>query len=85
MEERKWAVGNRLENACHGRRSTGEYPGKGTVQNVLRKTILRQPCVLSFLKLLGQSGTVYTKYAKYAKYTKFYFKIIFKHAVFTVL
>ncbi|CAJ37128.1 hypothetical protein RCIA151 [Methanocella arvoryzae MRE50] len=36
--EGKPAVGNRLENACGCRRSTGEYPGKGTVQNVLAKS-----------------------------------------------
>ncbi|WP_424357993.1 hypothetical protein [Methanocella sp. MCL-LM] len=36
----------------------------------------------SFLMI---ARTVYTKYTKYAKYTKFYYKIIFKHAVFTVL
>ncbi|WP_231844820.1 hypothetical protein [Methanocella arvoryzae] len=29
----KSIVGNRLENACIRRRSTGEYPGKGTVKN----------------------------------------------------
>ncbi|WP_424357886.1 hypothetical protein [Methanocella sp. MCL-LM] len=29
--EEKPAVMNRLLNACHGRRSTGEHPGKGTI------------------------------------------------------
>ncbi|CAJ35115.1 hypothetical protein NRC4 [Methanocella arvoryzae MRE50] len=30
--EEKSAVGNRLENACIRRRSTGEHPGIGTVK-----------------------------------------------------
>ncbi|CAJ37717.1 hypothetical protein RCIA199 [Methanocella arvoryzae MRE50] len=33
--EGKSSVMNRLLNACHGRRSQGEYPGKGTVQKFL--------------------------------------------------
>ncbi|CAJ36826.1 hypothetical protein RCIA129 [Methanocella arvoryzae MRE50] len=31
IREDKPAVRNRLENACHGRRSKGEYQCKGTV------------------------------------------------------
>ena len=30
--EGKPAVGNRLENACHGRSSNGDYTGTGAVQ-----------------------------------------------------